>query len=69
MIMYADDTVLLHSSPSSKSVAETLSRDSASLFSWFQKNDLIVNLKPGKTEKVLLGPLKNFGPNYQQKSV
>ena len=53
--MYADDTMLLHSSPSSKSVAETLPRGGASLFSLFQKNDLIVNLKPGKTETVLLG--------------
>ena len=55
MLMYADDTVLLYSSPSSKSVTETLSRDGDSLFFWFQKNDLIVNLKPGKTEKVLFG--------------
>ena len=37
------------------SVTETLSRDGASLFSWFQKNDLIVNLKPVKTETVLFG--------------
>eukprot|EP00794_Sanderia_malayensis_P001237 gene1237-1361_t len=55
MLMYADDTVLLYSSPSSKGVTETLSRDGDLLFTWFQKNDLIVNLKPGKTETVLYG--------------
>ena len=55
MLMYADDIALLHSSTSSKNVAETLSRDGASLFPWFQKNDLIVNLKPGKMETVLFG--------------
>ena len=60
MLMYADDTVLLYSSPSSKSVTETLSRDGYSLFSWFQKNDLIVNLKPGKTETVLFGTAQNL---------
>ena len=55
ILMYTNDTVLLHSSPSSKNVAKTISHDGASLFSWFQKNDLIVNLKPVKTETVLFG--------------
>ena len=64
VLMYADDTVLLHLSPSRKSVTEILSRDGDSLFSWFQKNDLIVNLNPGKMETVLF-----VGPNHQKKSV
>ena len=60
MLMYADGTVLLHSRPSSKSVAETLPRGGASLFSLFQKKDLIINLKHGKTEIVLFGTAQQF---------
>ena len=55
MLMYADDTVLLFSDSSSKSIEETLNYEGEQLFQWFMENNLILNLKPGKTELVIYG--------------
>ena len=58
--MYADDTVLLYSTSSSKLVKETLNHEGNILFDWFNNNNLIVNLKPGKTELVIYGTAQNL---------
>jgi len=60
MLTYADDTVLLFSSTSTLDIEETLTREGELLFRWFQENDLIVNLKPGKTEVVIYGTARNL---------
>ena len=60
MLMYADDTVLLYSTSSSKLVKETLNHEGNILFDWFNNNNLIVNLKPGKTELVIYGTAQNL---------
>ena len=51
--MYAEDTVLLYSASSSKLIEETLNHEGNILFDWFNHNNLILNLKPGKTELVI----------------
>ena len=53
MLMYAEDTVLLYSASSSKLIEETLNHEGNILFDWFNHNNLILNLKPGKTELVI----------------
>ena len=50
MLMYADDTVLLYSASSSKLIEEMLNHEGNILVDWFNNNNnLIMNLKPGKT--------------------
>ena len=57
--MYADDTVLLYSHSSPKNIEETLTQEGEYLFRWFHEN-LILNLKPGKTEYVIYGTARNL---------
>ena len=58
--MYADDTVLLYSASSSKLIEEMLNHEGNILFDWFNdNNNLIMNLKPGKTELVIYGTARN----------
>ena len=65
MFMYADETVLLYSASSSKLIEKTLNHEGNILFDWFNNNNLILNLKPGKTELVIYGTTRNlqFHPN------
>ena len=58
--MYADDTVLLFSSRSTIDIEETLTCEGEMLFRWFQENNLILNLKPGKTEAIIFGTARNL---------
>ena len=60
MVMYPDDTVLLYSASSSKLIEETLNQEGHILFDWFNNNNLILNLKPGKTELVIYGTTRNL---------
>ena len=60
MSSYADDTVLLYSASSSKLIEETLNHEGNILFDWFNNNNLILNLKPGKTELVIYGTARNL---------
>ena len=60
MSSYADDTVLLYSASSSKLIEETLNHEGNILFDWFNNNNLILILKPGKTELVIYGTPRNL---------
>ena len=49
MIMYADDTVLYHSHKDMKEIEKILSQDLCTVSKWLQENELVLNLKKGKT--------------------
>ena len=55
MLMYAGDTVLFFSHSSTKIIEEKLSHEGTKLFNWFADNNLVLNLKSGKTELVIYG--------------
>ena len=55
IIQCADDTVLYFAGKELKSIEKALSADMSALASWFSENELILNLKKGKTEAMLLG--------------
>ena len=60
MLMYADDTILIYSASSSKLIEKTLNHKGNTLFDWFNNNNLILNLKPSKTELVIYGTARNL---------
>ena len=58
IITYADDTVIYMSSTSLDEMEKKLSEDLTNLKSWFDNNELIINLKKGKTESMIFGTSK-----------
>ena len=54
-MLYADDAVLFTSSKISSDIEEDLNLDSIHINRLFIDNNLIVNLKKGKTEFILFG--------------
>ena len=55
IITYADDTVIYTSGKRKEDVEKALQEDFTSLADWLELNDLIINLKKGKTECTLFG--------------
>ena len=53
--MYADDTVIYTSVKSFATIESNLTKDFARVAAWLEQNQLIVNLKKGKTECMLFG--------------
>ena len=49
MIMYADDTILFYSHKDMKEIEKVLSQDLFTASKWLQENELVLNLKKGKT--------------------
>ena len=47
--MYADDTVLYYSHKDVKEIEKILSQDLCTVSKWLQENELVLNLKKGKT--------------------
>ena len=60
VIMYADDTVLYVSHESKEKIENDLNQDMQNLLSYFRKNELVINLKKRKTEKMLFGTTKRL---------
>ena len=58
IITYADDTVIFTSSSDLDVIQNYLTQDLNNLSSWFRGNELIINLKKGKTEVMLFGTSK-----------
>ena len=54
-IMFADDTVIYYSSRSSCEIEQCLNDDLKNIATYFEANDLIINLDKGKTESMLFG--------------
>ena len=60
IITYADDTVIFTSASDLDAIQSSLSEDINRLSSWFRENELIINLKKGKTEVTLFGTAKRL---------
>ena len=60
IITYADGTVIFTSSKDLDAIQHNLSEDISSLASWFRDNELITNLRKGKTEVMLFGTAKRL---------
>ena len=60
LIKYADDTVLYTPGKDIIIIENKLSKDMSSLAAWFNENELILNLKKGKTEAMLFGSSKRL---------
>jgi len=53
VLMYADDTVLYVSNKKPAEIERCLNQDMKNVFSYFQENELIINMKKGKTKIML----------------
>ena len=60
IITYADDTVIFTSASDIDAILSNLSQDLDNLSNWFRENELIFNLKKGKTEVMLFGTSKRL---------
>ena len=66
IITYADDTVIFTSSSNIDAIQDNLSQDLDHLFNWFRDDELIFNLKMGKTEVMLFGTSKRLNLFYDR---
>ena len=55
IIKYADDTVLFLNAKDPRTIEVNLSDDIERIATWFEENELIINLKKGKSEVMLFG--------------
>ncbi|CAB4011690.1 Hypothetical predicted protein [Paramuricea clavata] len=53
ILLYADDTVVFTSSKNQETIKGNLNTDLSKLATWFYENNLVVNLKKGRTEFIL----------------
>ena len=53
--MFSDDTVAFYAGKSAEEIESVLNSELENIFRYFIKNDLVVNLKKGKTEALLFG--------------
>ena len=60
MILYADDAVIYFSDKNIDVIQNHLERNFGSLMEWMTQNELIVNLKKGKTEIMVFGTNKRL---------
>ena len=60
VIMYADDAVLYVFHESKEKIENDLNQDMQNLLSYFRKNELVINLKKGKTETIIFGTTKRL---------
>ena len=67
MFMYANDTVLYYSPKDMKEIEKILSQDLCTVSNWLQENELMLNLKTGKTEVMLFGAKKRL--NQQEREI
>ena len=58
MLLYADDTVIYYANKSASDVERVLNTEVGYIAKCFDENNLILNLKKGKTEFVLYGSSK-----------
>ena len=61
IITNADDTVIFVSDSSIDEIEGKLNNDLGHLKAWFDENELLINLKKGKTELMIFGTAKQLG--------
>ena len=64
-IEYADDTVVYVAHQNLETINETLNNELCKLQAYFRNNELVLNLKKGKTETVLFGTAKRLSKQIQ----
>ena len=74
IIMYADDTVIYTYAKDHNELQQKLSDDFNRIASWLESNDLIMNMKAGKTECMIFGTSqkiknKEFNITYCHQSI
>ena len=66
-LMYADDTVIYYTHKIMEQIEEKLQVDFTNITSWLEDNQIVINLKKGKTETMLFGTEKRLSNlNNQQ---
>jgi hypothetical protein len=65
VIKFADDTVIYVSRKSKVDIEKDLNTDLQNISDYLTKNELVINLKPGKTESILFGTGKKINQNHQ----
>ena len=60
IVKYADDTVIYVNSKDPIVIQNKLTEDMKNISQWLSENDLIINLKKGKTESMLFGTSKRL---------
>ena len=60
IVKYADDTVIYFADKDSKSIQSNLTEDMDLISNWLKENELIINMKEGKTEALLFGTAKRI---------
>jgi len=70
IITYANDTIIFTSSSNFDVIERSLNDDINNLATWFCKNELIINLKKGKSEAMIFGTAQRLsrlqGITYKQ---
>ena len=60
IVIYTDDTVIFCESKKLQEIEICFNADHKNLHSWFKENELLLNLKPGKTEVLSFGTSKKL---------
>ena len=60
VIQYADDTVILFAHQNMETISTVLNEDLENISMYSHQNELLFNLKKGKTELILLGVAQQF---------
>ena len=63
MITYADDTVVHYSNVDVNTIEDVLNLEMDSIGEYCKENELLLNLKKGKTEAMLFGTSKRISKN------
>ena len=63
IVMYADDTVIYFSNNDITIIESSLNKDLCNLADYFDDNELIINLKKGKTDSMFFGTAKPLSLN------
>ena len=76
IVKYADDAVIFCENGKLPTIEHQLDEDLTNLSRWFEENELLINLKPGKTELLLFGysqrivkTNKNFEVKFNNKYI